>query len=110
MAEESGSWTRIRNPEGHGGNGWAASVHLNTFYEDQRNSSGKAQVDFLSRTTEDKVPVFAGTGSNAKEIGMMHTTGYRVGIVGMKGTNASWAQIRWDGSTGWVHANKLERS
>lgn len=109
VVEVSGSWTRIRNSEGPGGNGWVASVHLNPFYEDQRTSNGTAIVDFLSRTTEDKVPVYAGTGSNATEIGMMHNTGYRVRVVGMKGTTGSWAQIRWKGSTGWVHAASLER-
>jgi len=109
IVEESGSWTRIRNSKGPGGNGWVASVHLNPFYEDQRTSNGTAIVDFLSRTTEDKVPVFAGTGSNAKRIGWMHNTGYRVRVTGMKGTTGSWARIRWDGGHGWVHANKLER-
>ena len=104
-----GSWTKVRNSKGKGGNAWIASRYLNPFYEDQRDSSGKADVDFLSRTTEPKVPVFAGTGSNAKEIGMMHNTGYRVRVVGMKGDTGSWSQIRWDGSTGWVHTNKLEQ-
>jgi SH3-like domain-containing protein len=109
VVEESGSWTRIRNSKGPGGNGWVASVHLNPFYEDQRTSNGTAIVDFLSRTTEDKVPVFAGTGRNAKRIGWMHNTGYRVRVTGMKGTTGSWARIRWDGGHGWVHADKLER-
>lgn len=109
VVSEAGTWTQVRNSNGKDGNAWVASRYLNPFYEDQRNSSGKADVDFLSRTTEDKVVVYAGTGSNSKEIGMMHNTGYRVRVVGMKGTTGSWSQIRWQGSTGWVHSNKLER-
>jgi len=109
VVSEYRSWTQVRNSNGKDGNAWVASRYLNPFYESQRDSSGKADVDFLSRTTEPKVPVFAGTGSNAKEIGMMHNAGYRVRVVGMKGTTGSWSQIRWDGSTGWVHTVNLEQ-
>lgn len=108
VSDPVGSWTRIRNSKGPGGNGWVASAELNPFYEDQRTGSGTAVVDFLSRTTEPKVPVFAGAGSNAKEIGMMHSEGYRVFVTGMKGTTGSWTRIRWDGGVGWVHTDKLE--
>lgn len=108
-----GSWTRVRWNYGTSSkpdyrNAWVATVHLNPFYEDQRTSNGTAIVDFLSRTVEDKVKVFAGTG-DSKQIGWMHNTGYRVRVTGMKGTTASWARIRWDGGHGWVHADKLER-
>ena len=110
-----GSWTRVRwnygsNAKPDYRNAWVASASLNPFYEDQRTSNGTAIVDFLSRSSEDKVPVFAGTGRDAKEIGMMHNAGYRVRVTGMKGTTGSWSRIRWDGSTGWVHTNKLERA
>src|SRR5690625_4855656 len=105
----NGDWAKGRNNQCKGGNAWIARRYLNPFHEDQRDSSGKADVDFLSRTTAPKVPVFSGTGSNAKEIGMMHNSGYRVRVVGMKGTTGSWSQIRWDGSTGWVHTASLEQ-
>lgn len=108
VVEESGSWTRIRNSEGPGGNGWVASSHLNPFYEDERGSNGTATVDFVSRTVEPKVPVFAGTG-DSKEIGTMHSEGYRVFVTGMKGTTGSWSRIRWDGGSGWVRSDKLEQ-
>ena len=103
------SYTRVRwQVRGSYGNYWAASGHLNPFYEDQRTSNGTATVDFLSRTVEDKVPVFAGTG-DSQQIGMMHNEGYRVFVTGMKGTTGSWTRIRWDGGHGWVHTEKLER-
>ena len=109
VVEDAGSWTRVRNSKGPGGLGWVRSADLNPFYEDQRSSNGTATVDFLTRSAEPKVPVYSGTGRNAKEIGMMHNEGYRVRVVGMKGDTGSWSQIRWGGSTGWVHSAKLER-
>src|SRR5699024_8941813 len=109
VVSTSGSWTQVRNSKGKNGNAWVATAHLNPFFEDQRSSNGTAVVDFLSRSAVPKVPVFAGTGGNAKQIGMMHNTGYRVQVVAMKGDTGSWSRIKWDGGTGWVKTAHLEQ-
>lgn len=109
VVDVAGSWTKVRNSKGTNGNAWIPSAYLNPFYEDQRASSGTATVDFVSRTTKPGVPVFAGTGSNASQIGTMHGKGYRVFVTGMKGDTGSWSRIKWDGSTGWVHTDNLEQ-
>lgn len=89
VVQTKGSWTQIRNSKGKNGNGWVPTASLNPLFEDQRSSSGIAPVDFISRTTEPGVPVFAGTGSNVDQIGTLHGQGYRVFVTGMKGDTGS---------------------
>lgn len=110
VVQTKGSWTQIRNSNGNNGNGWVPTASLNPFFEDERASSGTATVDFISRTTEPNVEVWAGTGSNADQIGTMHGQGYRVFVTGMKGDTGSWSRIKWDGSTGWVETKHLEQA
>lgn len=111
VVSEHGSWTQIRNAKGKGGNAWVASKFLNPFYEDQRSRSGVASVTTTRRTNRDKVPVYAGTGSNAKVIDTLHKTGYRVNVTGYKGDTASWTRVRNSkgrGGNGWIKSDHLE--
>src|SRR5699024_10376331 len=110
VVKTDGSWTQIRNSKGSNGNAWIATAHLNPFYEDERSASGVAPVDFINRTNQLNVPVHAGTGSDADQIGTMHGKGYRVFVTGMKGDTGSWSRIKWDGSTGWVETKHLEQA
>lgn len=112
VVSEHGSWTKVRNSRGKGGNAWVASRYLNPFYEDERSSSGVAPAKRVSRTNRDKVPVYAGTGSNAKVIDTLHKTGYRVNVTGYKGNTASWTRVRNSkgaGGNGWIKTAHLEQ-
>lgn len=109
VVQVKGSWTQIRNSNG---NGWVPTASLNPFYEDERSSSGVAPAERVSRTNRDKVPVYAGTGSNAKIIDTLHKTGYRVNVTGYKGNTASWTRVRNSkgaGGNGWIKTAHLEQ-
>jgi SH3-like domain-containing protein len=111
VVSEYRSWTQIRNSNGKNGNAWVASRYLNPFFEDERSANGVAPADRVSRTNRDKVPVYAGTGSNAKQIDTLHKQGYRVNVTGYKGDTASWTRVRnskGSGGNGWIKSDHLE--
>ena len=64
-------------------------------------------VDKVMETKRKNVKVYAANSTSSKVIGTMSGKGYDVHVVKTRGKSRSWAQIKWQGGTGWVVAKYL---
>lgn len=70
----------------------------------------KRNETLVNKTMETKrknVKVYEANSTSSKVIGTMSGKGYDVHVVKTRGKSRSWAQVKWQGGTGWVVAKYL---